>query len=278
MPARRSLNGAIVVIAAVTLTFGGAHALEEMKYPDWQGQWTNASGGHFDPSKPAMKQEVPLTPEYQAIYEAGVADEAAGGQGNDPMYRCIPPGMPRTMMVYQGMEIAITPNMTYIMVEVLNQLRRIHTDGRDWPSDIDPAFVGYSIGKWVDEAGDGRYDTLLVETLGMKGPRVFDSTGIPLHKDNETIVKERIYIDHADRDLLRDEITTIDHALTHPWTVTRSYRREHNPVWTEQICAEDNHHVVIGTQNYVLSGDGYLMPARKDQPPPDLRYFNRTPK
>ena len=33
--------------------------------------------------------------------------------------------------------------------------RRIYTDGRDWPQDIEPSFVGYSIGKWRDENGDG---------------------------------------------------------------------------------------------------------------------------
>ena len=25
-----------------------------------------------------------------------------------------------------------------------------------------------------------------------------------------------------------------------------------------------------------MSGDGYLMPAKKDQPPPDLRYFKKA--
>ena len=58
-----------------------------------------------------------------------------------------------------------------------------------------PQFLGYSIGQWVDEDGDGRYDTLVVETRGMKGPRAFEATGIPLHVDNQTIVKERIYLD-----------------------------------------------------------------------------------
>jgi hypothetical protein len=32
---------------------------------------------------------------------------------------------------------------------------------------------------------------------------------------------------------------------------------------------------VIGRDNYFLSADGLLMPARKDQAPPDLKYFNR---
>jgi hypothetical protein len=30
---------------------------------------------------------------------------------------------------------------------------------------------------------------------------------------------------------------------------------------------------VIGKEDYFLSADGALMPSRKDQPPPDLRYF-----
>jgi hypothetical protein len=51
-----------------------------------------------------------------------------------------------------------------------------------------------------------------------------------------------------------------------------------NPVWVEAICAEGNQHVRIGTESYMLSADGYLMPAKKDQPPPDLRYFKQTGK
>jgi hypothetical protein len=281
MPRRGSLQG---IASAAALGFGlslgvaCAGAAAGAEYPDWQAQWRNASGGHFNSAKPRMRQEAPLTAEYQAIYDAGVANAAAGGQGNDPMWRCIPPGMPRAMIVYEGMEIAITPSMTYIAIEVLNQLRRIHTDGHDWPAEIDPSYAGYSIGKWVDEKGEGKYDALLVETRGLKGPRVFDSTGIPLHQDNQTVVKERIYSDKSDPNVLHDDITTIDHALTRPWTVTRSYQRVRDPVWTEQICSENNHHILIGKENYYVSEDGYLMPVRKNQPPPDLRYFNLPQK
>ena len=56
----------------------------------------------------------------------------------------------------------------------------------------------------------------------------------------------------------------------------RAYRREKNPIWLEGSCAENNTHVNIGDQDYVKSWDGLLMPARKDQPPPDLRYFKQT--
>jgi len=33
--------------------------------------------------------------------------------------------------------------------------------------------------------------------------------------------------------------------------------------------------VFVGDQHYFISGDGLLMPTRKDQPPPDPRYFQR---
>jgi hypothetical protein len=73
-----------------------------------------------------------------------------------------------------------------------------------------PQFSGYSVGHWLDEDGDGRYDTLIVETRGIKGPRTFEMTGIPLHQGNQTIVTERIYLDKVDSNLLHNEITTID--------------------------------------------------------------------
>ena len=80
--------------------------------------------------------------------------------------------------------------------------------------------------------------------------------------------------------LLLDDVTVIDHALTHPWTVLKSYRREPGaqPVWTESVCAESNNHVQIGSENYMLSGDGYLMPTKKGQRPPDLKYFTASGK
>jgi len=68
----------------------------------------------------------------------------------------------------------------------------------------------------------------------------------------------------------------IDNALTHPWTVTKNYRRDPKnvfPTWLEQNCAETNNHVGIGKEDYMVSADGFLMPTKKGQNPPDLRYF-----
>jgi hypothetical protein len=72
----------------------------------------------------------------------------------------------------------------------------------------------------------------------------------------------------------------IDHALTRPWTVAKKFRRnpDPRPAWIEYNCAEGNEQVVIGKENYFLSADGLLMPARKNQAPPDLRYFKPLQK
>ena len=257
-----------------------AEIFDSSKYPDWSGQWRVQGGNRWDASKPAGRgQEAPLTPEYLAVLEASLADQAIGGPGNDPRYMCLPNGMPRMMTALTPMEFVVTPAMTFILFE--NAMpRRIYTDGRSWPKNVEPAFIGYSIGRWIDEDGDGRYDTLEVETRGFKGPRAFDETGLPLHVDNQSIFKERIWRDKADPNILHDELTTIDHALTRPWTVDKKYVRNPNPRadWPEYYITEGNGQIAIGKENYFLSGDGLLMPAKKNQAPPDLRYFKQTGK
>ena len=58
---------------------------------------------------PSLGQEPPLTPEYQTIYEANLADMVKGGQGIDPTYSCVSPGMPRVMIGYSALEFVVTP-------------------------------------------------------------------------------------------------------------------------------------------------------------------------
>jgi hypothetical protein len=281
----------MALAAAVLTTMSGALAFDESRYPQWKGEWRRLSKEisvtglkgqpSYDPDKSdGLAQQAPLTPEYQAILEASIADQAAGGPGNDPTYTCLPPGMPRIMIVYDPMEIIITPGTTHMLMGHIHDSRRIFTDGRDWPEEVEPTFAGYSIGKWIDTKYDGHYDQLEVETRAFRGPRVYDSTGLPLHKDNQSVIKERIFQDQADPNILHDEITTIDHALTRPWTAMKTYRRIQlaRPAWLEVICAEGNQHVKIGKEAYMLSADGLLMPSKKDQKGPDLKYFKSPQK
>ena len=270
----------LIFAVSLALTATVASAADDSKYPDWAGQWKRPRGlqTQWDQTKPpGLAQQAPLTAEYQARLEASIADQAAGGQGLDTRYKCITNGMPRVMGVIFPIEFVILPNITYVNFEAFMP-RRIYTDGRQFPTDQEPSFMGYSIGHWLDTTGTGRFDTLEVETRNFKGPRTVEFSGIPMHDDNETVVRERIYLDRNDPDTMHNEITIIDHAFTRPWTVDKHYRRDRNVLWYEDNCNENNHHIVIGKENYFVSGDGYLMPARKDQPPPDLRYFKQTGK
>ena len=173
------------------------------------------------------------------------------------------------------------PAPPMLLIDHIHDDRRIFTDGRAWPEgEVELSYNGYSIGKWIDEDGDGKYDVLEVETRYIKGPRTLDGL-LPTHADNQTVVKEHIYLDKAKPDILHDEITLIDHAYTRPWTVTKNYPRYKNPGptgWPEEVCAEAQVWVSLGKEDYFLSSDGYLMPTKKGQAPPDLRYFKPVEK
>jgi hypothetical protein len=274
---RKVATGALGLLA-LCVALGGAAVADEAKYPDFRGQWVRVGV----PRWVQAGQKAPLTPEYQKVFAANLADMAKGGQGNVPSWYCLPQGMPMMMNGYDPMEIVVTPDITYILISHVNDsYRRVYTDGRKWPEETEPTYAGYSLGKWVDDNGDGRFDALEIETRSIKMPHAYDASGLPFHEDGEAVIKERIYLDKADPNILRDEITSIDHALAQPWTVTKTFRRDpkaKEAVWHSAVCAADNSLVRIGEDAFFMSPDGYLMPITKDQPPPDLRYFKKSEK
>jgi hypothetical protein len=283
----QTLLGAITLVAVLATTPFTAQAFDDSIYPNMKGRWNRFirrdlppnPAAPFDQTKsPGLAQGAPLTPEYMAIMEANLAKQAAGHQGDFTGSGCVH-GMPLMMGAFYPLEMIVTPDVTYILINYVDHGRRIYTDGRDWPKDLEPTYAGYSIGKWIDTDGDGRYDVLEVETRGpFKGPRFYDATGLPLHRDNQSVFKERIHLDKADPNVLHDEITIIDNALTRPWTVDKRYFRSNDPrpSWPEFNCSEQNAEVNIGDEHYYLSADGLLMPSTKNQPPPDLKYFKRS--
>src|SRR6266436_10086705 len=181
---------ALAVMAELVLMFGSAAAFDDSKYPDWSGQWKRPAGvaTQWDQTKKnGLAQQAPLTAEYQARLQASIADQARGGQGDDARVSCITAGMPRIMTGTRPFELVVLPAVTYVYGEG-NMPRRIYTDGRRFPTDEEPTYMGYSIGKWIDEDGDGKYDVLEVETRNFKGPRTYENSGILLHGDNASVI------------------------------------------------------------------------------------------
>ena len=270
----------VAAISAIVLVANqGTAFAQDSKYPDWSGAWGRVGSGSFDGVTPTGPTEkAPLKPEYRARWLDSLEKQKTTAASNNPVERCLPPGMPRSMIVLNPMEIIITPKTTYMLLTYLMEVRRIYTDGRSFPENVEPSFSGYSIGKWEDSEGKWKFDTLIIETRFLKSPRSYGPSGIPFHDDNKTVVKEKIYLDKAKPGTMINEITVIDNALTEPWAIKRSYRHSKDHVFEEFICAENNNWVMIGGQNYYLDPDGLLMPAVKGQIPPDLRHFSQPSK
>jgi hypothetical protein len=284
---RHALAVAFALATLATMAPLGAARADDARYPsNWKGEWTRVVHrevevqGAFDQTRPwGLGQQAPLTAEYQQVLHDSMEDQKNGGLGNYPTSHCLPSGMPR-MMTFGTQEYVVTPETTYILLSGSDHLRRIFTDGRDWPANPKPTYGGYSIGRWIDTDGDGIYDTLEAETRYFKGPRAYDASGLPLAFDNESVFKERFFTDPSRPDIMHVLTTVIDHALTRPWTSDRQYMRVTEKVtqWPETWCQEGNHNIVIGKENYFLRVDGLLMPAKKNQTPPDLRFFTQSQK
>jgi len=170
--------------------------------------------------------DVPLQPWAEALYK-----ERIETNGKDhPGVRCWPSGIPEKLNIPDGLKLVQTPDLMIFMHESRTIYRQVFTDGRPLPKDPQPAWMGYSVGKW-----DG--DTFIVETIGQNGKTWLDMRGLPgteALKVTERYTRPtmgRIYID-----------VTIDDpkAYTKPWNVRLSWNLQPDIELIESICEENN--------------------------------------
>jgi len=96
------------------------------------------------------------------------------------------------MNLYDPMEIVVTQDTTYILISHINDsYRRIYTDGRDWPAEVEPSYAANSIGKWLDTTGSGHYGRARGGDAPFPGPRAFESTGCRCTVTTRASSKER---------------------------------------------------------------------------------------
>ena len=244
----------ILILASASLVASAACAATagvpaQPNVPNWNGVWEREGGILFDPAAGGRTPEKPpLTPAYQKRYDAILAMAAAGNPIADPGALCLPAGMPRVMVMTYPMEVLQTPGQVTLIAEWSSQTRRIFTDGRPHPADPDPTYQGHSIGHWEG-------DTLVIDTVGERPDTVFDSTGLG-HSDQMHIT-ERMRL--AAPDELEDQLTIADPvAFTHPWVVTRKYKRAKKGFEImEYICEENNRNPVgaNGVTGFLAEGE-----------------------
>lgn len=192
-----------------------------------------------NPSYDESKNPPPLTPEYAAQYAETKAARAAGKMVADPTANCLPYGMPRLMVSPFPFEILHTPGRVTMIFTVDSITRRIFTDGRGHPEDLDPTFNGHSIGRWEG-------DTLVVETVGLREDTKLQNTGLP--HSGEMKVIERIRLINPDK--LENDVTMIDPlAFTQPYKSTRTYTRLKGEEIEEYVCLDNNRNAVDASGN-----------------------------
>jgi hypothetical protein len=181
--------------------------------PDLSGIW------HSDPTEDgftyARNIAADLKPEDVLPWAASVAAERVeNSQKDQPWARCLPIGMPLDETTSIPYRIVQTPGLVVLFHEEFDiSPRQIFTDGRELPKDPNPAWRGYSIGKW-----DG--DTLVVETAGFNDKTWLDQMGHP-HSEQLRLTERFRRVDYGHMVL---EITVDDpKAFRRPITVTRTY-------------------------------------------------------
>src|SRR5262245_45761952 len=130
----------------------GGQRLTANNIPDWTGAYTRGPmpGFSFDPDQPANGlPTAKLTPEFHAKMLKRIEDAKRGIEW-DPISTCSPPGHPRWLTEPFLREFVVTPNQTWLINEMVNDIRRIYTDGRDHVPEADryPLYNGDSIGFW----------------------------------------------------------------------------------------------------------------------------------
>ncbi len=234
-----SFSAALAAGAVVLAAAGSAAAAKS----DLDGIWLPTERNIIQQAAPQNRQAggqrgarpreapPPYKPDWAARYQATVAASRAGKVTVDPTAKCLPPGMPRTMSTPFPMEFSVEANRVLVLFEI-GGVRRIPTDGTKHPSedDLSPSFMGDSIGHWEG-------DTLVVDTVGLRGDTVFDASGAS-HSDKMHIV-ERVRL--IDPDKLEDRMTIDDPvAFAQPWEVVHTYERERGWQIMEFVCEENN--------------------------------------
>jgi len=221
------------------------HRLEWAKLPDWSGVYTRApvAGFAFDPETPAGGlPTAKLTPEYQAKMMKRIESVKQGIEW-DPISTCAPPGHPRWLTEPFLREFIVTPDQTWLINEMVNDIRRIYTDGRDHipAADRYPLYNGDSVGFW-----DG--DKLVIHTNQLRAG-IYQRS----HPDYSDQVETVEIWQKVDARTLGADVWVYDPpSLVEPWFTHQTYLKLSDPDKNLRIrywnCGENQNNSVVQTK------------------------------
>ena len=183
--------------------------------PDLSGVWY--PGPDLEPEVP------PMLPWAEELFKKRSAKD-------DPRAQCLPSGIVRT----HGLDhpkLVQTPTLLIMLVESsVPGVRQVFLDGRPHPPDVQPSWLGHSIGRWEG-------DTLVIDTIGLNDRVWQDLQGRPQTEKAHIIERYR----RPDLGHLEVEITIDDPgAYTRPWKVRRLLDLAPDEEVLEYICNENH--------------------------------------
>lgn len=224
------MGGAVTVLMLIALLMCDVSQAQQASVPrtpdgkpDLSGVWRSATDRYLTDLSPA-NAEMPLQPWARALYNER---RAANGRGR-PSERCLPRGVPAMMLARdEPWKIVQTPGVVIILFRESLHYRQIFTDGRPFPDDAAPTWMGYSVGRWEG-------DTLVAETIGLTDETWLDDGGHP-HSDALHVIERfrRPTLGTMQIDLTIDD----PKAYTKTWNVTVPFELVPNADLGEQRCA-----------------------------------------
>ena len=163
--------------------------------------------------------------------EWGLAQWKVVAHRFDYSAHCLPWGYARAWQVEYPVEIVQTPQRLAILFESNNIFHVVATDGRDHPKDVEPTWMGNSVGKYEG-------DTLVIDTIGFNGKTWIDTAEHP--SSDALHMVERVH--YTDPQHLAYEVTWEDSkTYTKPIKNTRVLSRmKPGEELMEYWCMENN--------------------------------------
>ena len=207
--------------------------------PDLSGIWTDEENR---PCPPFNCDDMLTSQEFWDIgwahqgalpyqpWAAALVKERGDARGRgDPTSHCLPGGPVKMHTDPLFRKMVQTPGLLVILNERNAMYRQIFTDGRPLPQDPQPAWNGYSSGKW-----DG--DVLVVKTSGFRDGLWLDRKGSPLTEAG-TITERFRRVSYGKLEI---EMTVDDpKAYTAPWSVTLHQNLKPDTELMDYICLEN---------------------------------------
>lgn len=248
--------------------------------PDWSGHWgTENSTGELaivgiNSTAEGMAVRLELQARETFLHDKRMWDE---GHAIDPISFCLPPNFPRWFTEYGFREHFLTPDKALLGGEMVNEFRRVFTDGRPHPSEewMTEEWLGYSIGFW-----DG--DILTVWTKGLKEGIL--QRNMPRQSSRMQVVERWRKVDPVAADVeiepntlgssyvanarIEIEVTMYDPSFVEPWhTVVAFYKEDDRSPDAKEIIWPHHWDCVEGSRWYI-SDEGVVSQYAPGEKPP----------